>query len=480
MIEKLFYHLMYESHRAGIDLPLAEAVHRLSPGSSGQSALQHLARFRDQLIAEGHLVPPLLGKRNVKHDPNIRGYIRDLASNDPYAVRTVTWDEKTEDPKENFEINDGIIRGSGRYKRGNNTGVTPQKPSKNAKRRNRNPTGSRERTPMIKAYHSDEEGEGYSEGEYKEEIENDANEKDQNLQAPQVDTHGRINKYNLRRSSKTYCEILEEDASESESELILAPELELDDGVERSLNLESHRNEGSQPLPPPLTPVSAESEANISASPETFSDGGFIKFSPCHAVISEDEWESPGATGSVDLEQRKAAELFFQKGSANRAPNNILYPCGDTPEYTPRMSYTKGDMSGILDDTGVNIDLVDRGMFGQQPRLFPTLGTGQTNDGIQNEYLDSLVFGNPLFSQKFVRSGTADYAPLYIRPTDVVLSPTRERNHITAENLAISQYQQRPTGQFGLFRDSFESRSSSSDSILHRDDIIDLVNGRIC
>ena len=100
MIEKLILHVQYECHRRGLQIPWDHVVHRLSPGSSGPSALQYLNKLRDVLVIEGHMVPPLLGKVTVKQDPSIRGYIRDMNDEIPTTTRTVRWDEKCEDRKE--------------------------------------------------------------------------------------------------------------------------------------------------------------------------------------------------------------------------------------------------------------------------------------------------------------------------------------------------------------------------------------------
>jgi len=100
MIEKLMLHLQYEMHRRGIEVPWNEAVHRLSPGSSGQSATQHLNKIRDQLLTEGHLVPPLCGKVIQPQDPKIRGYIRDMGGESVVDSREVDWEEFIEDRRE--------------------------------------------------------------------------------------------------------------------------------------------------------------------------------------------------------------------------------------------------------------------------------------------------------------------------------------------------------------------------------------------
>jgi hypothetical protein len=118
MVEKLMLHLQYECHRAGLRLPWDKIVERLSTGSSGGSAQQHLSKLRDILITEGHMVPPLLGKQTVAQDSSIRGYVRDESSANPTDTRIVYWGgEVIVDRKDNLEIN-GVIRGSGNYRRG--------------------------------------------------------------------------------------------------------------------------------------------------------------------------------------------------------------------------------------------------------------------------------------------------------------------------------------------------------------------------
>jgi hypothetical protein len=116
MVEKLMLHLQYECHRANIKLPWDKVVDRLSTGSSGQSALQHINKLRDILITEGHMVPPLLGKHSIKPDPTVRGNIRDMKADKPTDTRVVRWGEGIEDRKENLAI-EGVIRGSGNYRR---------------------------------------------------------------------------------------------------------------------------------------------------------------------------------------------------------------------------------------------------------------------------------------------------------------------------------------------------------------------------
>ncbi|RDL33997.1 uncharacterized protein BP5553_08365 [Venustampulla echinocandica] len=116
MIEKLLLHVQYECQRAGLPIPWDKVVKRLTPGSSGTAAVQHLNRLRDVIVSEGHMVPPLLGKLGTAQDPRIRGYIRDMDEESPIATRIVDWNETIEDRKENLVV-PGVVRGSGNYRR---------------------------------------------------------------------------------------------------------------------------------------------------------------------------------------------------------------------------------------------------------------------------------------------------------------------------------------------------------------------------
>lgn len=135
MTEKLLLHLVYECHRDNIKLPWDKAVHRLCPGSSGQSAIQMISKLRDLLITEGHLVPPLMGRRGVDIDPSIRGYVRDMESEKATDTRLLRFGEFYEDAKESLVV-PGTVIGSGNYKRLKNyvnTGATTiEKVAKNA------------------------------------------------------------------------------------------------------------------------------------------------------------------------------------------------------------------------------------------------------------------------------------------------------------------------------------------------------------
>lgn len=144
MIDKLVLIMVYECHRSGSKIPWDDIVHRLCPGSSGQAAVQHLQKLRDILLSQGHMVPPLMGRRGVAVDETIRGYVRDMDSAKPTDSRVLRWDEPYPDLKESLVV-EGTVTGSGNYKRDKNymnSGTTTiEKLSKNAdgSRRNRLP-----------------------------------------------------------------------------------------------------------------------------------------------------------------------------------------------------------------------------------------------------------------------------------------------------------------------------------------------------
>jgi hypothetical protein len=123
MFEKLILHLQYEAEVAGIKLPWNAAVNRLHVGSNEGAATQQLAKLREILLTEGHMVPPkakVKNKRRLEYSPQIRGYIRPDGAG-PYETRLVGWGESIVDLTESIE-NPGIYRGSGRYPRKNGVG----------------------------------------------------------------------------------------------------------------------------------------------------------------------------------------------------------------------------------------------------------------------------------------------------------------------------------------------------------------------
>lgn len=115
MVEKLLLCVQYECHKSGVKIPWDKVVERLNPGSKGSSALQQLNKMRDTLVAEGHVIPPALGKADIPDPLWLRGYARDFSSVAPTATRSVRWSELIEHPKENLAV-PGITRGSGNYR----------------------------------------------------------------------------------------------------------------------------------------------------------------------------------------------------------------------------------------------------------------------------------------------------------------------------------------------------------------------------
>jgi hypothetical protein len=137
MMEKILLMVQYECHRDNIAIPWDRVVHRLQPGSSGPSFIQHLNKMRDILVLEGHLIPPPLGKPNIPQDTTIRGLIRDFSFEDPTTTRMVGWNEVIEHRKESLQV-EGIVRGSGNYARGEDgrrstAGAARNKPRPKAK-----------------------------------------------------------------------------------------------------------------------------------------------------------------------------------------------------------------------------------------------------------------------------------------------------------------------------------------------------------
>jgi hypothetical protein len=116
MMDKLVLHIQYECHLAKIKLPWDKIAHRLSPGSSGPAIIQYLNKSRDVLVAEGHMIPPNMGKSKAVYDPSIRGYVRDMNAEIPTHVRLLPWNERYEDKKVSLEV-PGLVRGSGKYDR---------------------------------------------------------------------------------------------------------------------------------------------------------------------------------------------------------------------------------------------------------------------------------------------------------------------------------------------------------------------------
>ncbi|OAA43782.1 hypothetical protein NOR_04357 [Metarhizium rileyi] len=101
MAEKLLLHIHYECSRHKLQLPWDAIAHRFHPGSSGAAIIQHINRLRREVLAEGHLVPPLTQRTSTTpSDPNVRGYVRqDTQGDDFESTRPVYFSERLDDPK---------------------------------------------------------------------------------------------------------------------------------------------------------------------------------------------------------------------------------------------------------------------------------------------------------------------------------------------------------------------------------------------
>ncbi|ROW04050.1 hypothetical protein VSDG_00741 [Cytospora chrysosperma] len=78
MAERLLLDIQYECARNNVDLPWDRIAHRMNPGSSSSAIHHYLWRTRQQLIAEGHLVPPqvgLDGLRAANNGSDARGFV---------------------------------------------------------------------------------------------------------------------------------------------------------------------------------------------------------------------------------------------------------------------------------------------------------------------------------------------------------------------------------------------------------------------
>jgi hypothetical protein len=171
MAEKLLLHLQYECQRGGIPIPWDRVVHRLSPGSSGQSAIQFAMKLREQLILEGHMVPPPVGRLGQPGPDFTRGYIQSKASRTNWVTRTVTWAEQVEDRRASLVEGD-VIRGSGQYRRrqamvarGELPDDEPIPTKRVGQKKKTSPDGKESRDTLSKArkadqmkYYSDEDG----------------------------------------------------------------------------------------------------------------------------------------------------------------------------------------------------------------------------------------------------------------------------------------------------------------------------------
>ncbi|KFH41628.1 hypothetical protein ACRE_076600 [Hapsidospora chrysogenum ATCC 11550] len=120
MAEKLLLHIQYECARHKVNIPWDAIAHRLHPGSSGTAVMQHLNRLRKELIAEGHLVPPMPIRpaAGETSDQEIRGYVRlDMDGDDKKTTRPVRFDEGLDDRK--FSLPDAYIEEAEEAEEGN-------------------------------------------------------------------------------------------------------------------------------------------------------------------------------------------------------------------------------------------------------------------------------------------------------------------------------------------------------------------------
>ncbi|KAG9241311.1 hypothetical protein BJ878DRAFT_483065 [Calycina marina] len=114
--EQFLLHLQYETFQAGIDLPWEEAMQRFQPGCGGYNAMkQQFAKWREVLIAEGHMVPPpmkaMAGGRQRGGDKVVRGYVRDLNNPSPTATKQLLFTESWVHRNKSLDIPDILTYG---------------------------------------------------------------------------------------------------------------------------------------------------------------------------------------------------------------------------------------------------------------------------------------------------------------------------------------------------------------------------------
>ena len=78
MSEKFLLMIEFECSRQGVVVPWDDIAHRFHPGATAAGVLQHFARLRSVLAAEGHLIPPKLPTKKDRGpvDSTIRGFVR--------------------------------------------------------------------------------------------------------------------------------------------------------------------------------------------------------------------------------------------------------------------------------------------------------------------------------------------------------------------------------------------------------------------
>jgi len=78
---------------------------------------QQFTKWRDQLVAEGHMIPPpLMTQRESGGYKKVRGLVRDMTSSNPTATKELLWTNEWMHRTKSLDI-PGVVRGSGNYKR---------------------------------------------------------------------------------------------------------------------------------------------------------------------------------------------------------------------------------------------------------------------------------------------------------------------------------------------------------------------------
>ncbi|ROW06427.1 hypothetical protein VMCG_04420 [Cytospora schulzeri] len=81
MAQRLLLDIQYECARNNLDIRWDRIAHRMSPGSSSGDLHHYLRRMRQQLIAEGHVIPPQVGLggcRAANNGLDARGFVRNV------------------------------------------------------------------------------------------------------------------------------------------------------------------------------------------------------------------------------------------------------------------------------------------------------------------------------------------------------------------------------------------------------------------
>lgn len=97
VFEILAFVIEFELHLDKVEIPWDRVAKRLAGiECTGDALKQAMAKRRDILLAEGHLIPPVLQKNDILSKLIIRGYTRDLTSDDPFTAVPVFWNQRWE------------------------------------------------------------------------------------------------------------------------------------------------------------------------------------------------------------------------------------------------------------------------------------------------------------------------------------------------------------------------------------------------